>query len=99
MSYQTLLVEKTAPITTVTLNRPDKLNAVDTQMLQEFTQVLAELRGDTATRFVILTGAGRVFSAGADLSQRGDDQPEETATGNERARAFRERRQPRFTGS
>ena len=86
MSYQTLLVEKTPPIVTVTLNRPEKLNAMNAQMLQELTQVLAELRTDTATRFVIFTGAGRAFSAGADLGQRGVEQPQEERPNYEGAR-------------
>jgi enoyl-CoA hydratase/carnithine racemase len=86
MSYETLLVEKTAPIVTVTLNRPTKLNAVNAQMLQELPRLLAELRADTATRFVIFSGAGRAFSSGADLSQRTSDQPEERRPGIEAAR-------------
>jgi enoyl-CoA hydratase/carnithine racemase len=69
MNYETLIVERAEPVVTVTLNRPAKLNAVNKQMLEELAQVVAELRGDTATRFVILTGAGRAFSAGADLGQ------------------------------
>ena len=86
MSYQTLLVEKAPPLVTVTLNRPAKLNAMDGQMLQELTQVLIELRADTATRFVIFNGAGRAFTSGADMSQRGDDQPEGERPGYEAAR-------------
>jgi len=86
MDYQTLLVERTPPIVTVTLNRPAKLNAMNAQMLQEIPQLLAELREDAATRFVIFTGAGRAFSAGADLSQRGGEQPAESRPGYEMAR-------------
>jgi len=71
MAYETLLVEKKGITTVVTMNRPEKLNAMNGQMLAEITQVLAELRGDTSTRFVILAGAGRAFSAGADISGRG----------------------------
>lgn len=86
MSYQTLLVEKAAPLLTVTLNRPAKLNAMNAEMLQELSHVVAELRTDMATRFVIFTGAGRAFTAGADLAQRGDDQPGEGGPGYEGAR-------------
>jgi len=86
MSYQTLLVEKAPPTVTVTLNRPEKLNAMNAQMLQELTQIVTELRADTATRFVIFTGAGRAFSAGADLGQRGVDQPQESGASYEAAR-------------
>lgn len=70
MNYETLLVEKSEAIATVTLNRPQKLNAMSAQMLLEFGQLFNELRQDLATRFVIFTGAGRAFSAGADLTDR-----------------------------
>lgn len=76
MDYETILVEKRGITTIITLNRPEKLNAMNAQMLEEITQVLTELRRDTATRFVILTGAGRAFSAGADLGGRGVTPPE-----------------------
>lgn len=71
MAYETLLVEKSDAVMTVTLNCPAKLNAVSAQMLQDFGHLFSELREDIATRFVIFTGAGRAFSSGADLSDRG----------------------------
>ncbi|MBE0414995.1 MAG: enoyl-CoA hydratase/isomerase family protein [Dehalococcoidia bacterium] len=67
MAYETLLVEKLGATTTVTLNRPAKLNAMNGQMLAEFDQLFTELRTDLETRFVIFTGAGRAFTSGADL--------------------------------
>lgn len=70
MAYETILVEKKDMTTVITLNRPEKLNAMNAQMFEEIDQVLAELRRDTATRFVILTGAGRAFSSGADQGTR-----------------------------
>jgi len=70
MAFETILVEKKDMTTVITLNRPEKLNAMNDQMLEEIDQVLAELRRDTTTRFVILTGAGRAFSAGADQGAR-----------------------------
>jgi enoyl-CoA hydratase/carnithine racemase len=78
MAYETILVEKKDIAAVITLNRPEKLNAMNGQMLGEITQALAELRQDTATRFVILAGAGRAFSAGADLSGRGSTPPTDT---------------------
>ena len=86
MSYETLLVEATPPLVTVTLNRPAKLNAMNALMLQELSQVLAELRSNTAIRFVIFAGAGRAFSAGADLSQRGDSRSADASRAHEGAR-------------
>ena len=69
MTYKHLLVEKSGVITTVTLNRPQKLNALGPQLLVEFRDVLAEIRADVNCRFVIFTGAGKAFSCGADLSE------------------------------
>jgi enoyl-CoA hydratase len=69
MAYETLLVEKSGATAIVTLNRPAKLNAMNSQMLDEFTQLFAELREDVNTRFVIFTGAGRAFTAGTDLTE------------------------------
>ena len=69
MTYKYLLVEKSGVITTVTLNRPQKLNALGPQLLVEFRDVLAEIRADVNCRFVIFTGAGKAFSCGADLSE------------------------------
>jgi enoyl-CoA hydratase/carnithine racemase len=59
-----------AGLATVTLHRPDKLNAINGRMHAELQAVCLELRDDTHTRVVIFTGAGRAFSAGADLKDR-----------------------------
>ncbi len=67
---ETLKVEhdsELAGLATVTFNRPDKLNAISSRMHAELQEACAQLRGDTRTRVVIFTGAGRAFSAGADL--------------------------------
>ncbi|HVM20984.1 MAG TPA: enoyl-CoA hydratase-related protein [Egibacteraceae bacterium] len=55
-------------ITTVTLRRPEALNALDAMMTAELTGVLHDLQHDDATRVIVLTGEGRGFCAGADLS-------------------------------
>jgi len=67
MSYTTLLVEKKGSIATVILNRPDKLNTLSTQLFLDLKQLVEELRYDLNTHVVIITGAGRAFSAGFDL--------------------------------
>ena len=72
MEYETLLVEKSDHIATVTLNRPEKLNAINDQLLMDLEALANELREDFVTRVVILTGAGRAFSAGIDLSRLQD---------------------------
>lgn len=67
MTYETLLVSKNDFVTTVTLNRPDRLNALNMQLVNELHDVLAEEDRNDETRVIVLTGAGRAFSAGADL--------------------------------
>ena len=70
-SFETLdyAVEDGAAI--ITLNRPEKLNAFNTQMMKDLIAVFDETDGDDAVRGVIVTGAGRAFCAGADLSAGG----------------------------
>ncbi|HUJ48584.1 MAG TPA: enoyl-CoA hydratase/isomerase family protein [Bryobacteraceae bacterium] len=70
---ETLIVERDSELpglATVTLNRPEKLNAINPRLHAELQDVCTQLRSDTATRVVIFTGAGRAFSAGADLQDR-----------------------------
>src|SRR5271168_3256772 len=61
-------VESDGPVRLVTLNRPEAMNAFDREMHAEFPRVLAELGQDREARAVVLTGAGRAFSAGGDIS-------------------------------
>lgn len=74
MAYQTLLVEKEGHVTTITLNRPEVLNAWNAEMIAEFPQALAEIARDKSTRALIITGAGRGFTSGADLAASVDSQ-------------------------
>ena len=67
MAYQSLLVEKRDGIATLTLNRPDKLNAFTPVMGDELCDAFRGAREDDEVRVVVLTGAGRAFCAGADL--------------------------------
>jgi methylglutaconyl-CoA hydratase len=64
--YETLFVESTEQVATVTFNRPDKRNAITTQMIAELQDVLDSIE-KTQTRVVILTGSGKAFCAGIDL--------------------------------
>lgn len=69
-TYQTVLVEKDGNgITTVTLNRPEKRNAMNPTMHREMVQVLEELEVDPETKVLILTGAGDSWCAGQDLKE------------------------------
>jgi 2-(1,2-epoxy-1,2-dihydrophenyl)acetyl-CoA isomerase len=64
-----LLVDREGGVLTLTLNRPDKLNSFDTALLRSLAEAMAEAREDEAVRAVVITGSGRGFSAGADLSE------------------------------
>jgi methylglutaconyl-CoA hydratase len=69
VTYQTLtLARDPRGVATLTLNRPEKHNAFDAQLIAELDAAAQELAGDRAVRAVILTGAGKSFSAGADLN-------------------------------
>ena len=63
----TVTYETEGAVATITLNRPDALNSFDREMRADLAATTARARDDTAIRAVILTGAGRSFSAGADL--------------------------------
>ena len=63
----TVLYETGGAVATITLNRPDALNSFDREMRADLAAATARARGDSAVRAVVLTGAGRCFSAGADL--------------------------------
>ncbi len=67
MAYETLLTDLEAGILTITLNRPDRLNAFTATMLAELLDVLDEVDRNDEIRVAIVTGAGRGFCAGADL--------------------------------
>jgi enoyl-CoA hydratase len=69
MAYANLLVAVADRIATITVNRPDKLNALDDATIAELGQAIDECRGRDDVAGVILTGAGRAFIAGADISQ------------------------------
>lgn len=68
MAYETLLYEMDGPVLTVTLNRPDKLNAYTAVMGAELEDAFLRADADDAVRVIIVTGAGRGFCAGADIS-------------------------------
>lgn len=66
--YEQIKVQVQDRILTLTLNRPEKLNAFTGKMMQEMIDVFTKVNGDDDVRVVIVTGAGRAFCAGADLS-------------------------------
>jgi len=71
MPYETILTDTSEAIFTITINRPDKLNALNTTMIRELIDAFDTADADDAVRAIIVTGAGRAFCAGADLSGGG----------------------------
>ena len=83
MSYQNLLVESRDSVTFVTINRPDKLNALNDRTVEELDAAFTAIGIDPATRGVILTGAGeKAFVAGADIAELATQSP---VSGRERS--------------
>jgi enoyl-CoA hydratase/carnithine racemase len=72
MGYETLLTDVRDGVLTLTLNRPDRLNAFTDVMAREMIDVFDMADADDAVRVVVVTGAGRAFCAGADLGSGGD---------------------------
>lgn len=72
MSDPIVLVERDGPVAIVTLNRPDALNALSRALRREIVNTFAGLAKDDSVRAVVLTGAGRAFTAGVDLKEAGE---------------------------
>jgi enoyl-CoA hydratase/carnithine racemase len=73
LGFETIVYEKAPPRATVTLNRPDVLNAFDFRMLRELARAFEDASWDDALRVIVVTGAGRAFCVGADLRSWGAD--------------------------
>lgn len=72
MSYQTIRYELNEGLLTITLDRPEQLNAFTPQMAEELIDAFRRASGDDAVRAIIVTGAGKAFCAGMDLSSSGN---------------------------
>ncbi len=82
MPEQYILVERDEPIAVVTLNRADKLNALNWALVAELADRLEELDEDSSVRCIVLTGAGdRAFAAGADIAEMADKSAIDMASG------------------
>jgi enoyl-CoA hydratase/carnithine racemase len=80
MSYQNILTERVDKVAIITLNRPEKLNAMSYELACDLDAELGEIEKDDGVSVVILTGAGpRAFSAGGDIHQMVKSTPEEMA--------------------
>src|SRR6516165_6588756 len=89
MAHEFILTERFDGVALVTLNRPDKLNALSFPLLRELDDALSEYEKDDGIKAVVLTGAGeRAFSAGADIHELAGLSNDELATrGDVRGRA------------
>ena len=67
MNYETITIEKKGNIAVLTLNRPERLNAISPQMTQELLSAFNDIDDDDEIRVLVITGAGRGFCAGADV--------------------------------
>lgn len=72
MAYETIILDKEPGIRIITLNRPERLNAISYQLAMDLVNALDEIEEDAEARVVILTGAGRGFCAGADIKEMAD---------------------------
>jgi enoyl-CoA hydratase len=68
MAFTNIILEKNELIGTLTLNRPEKLNAMTPQLIAEFGEALSQIEKDPDIKVVIIRGAGRAFSTGYDLT-------------------------------
>jgi enoyl-CoA hydratase/carnithine racemase len=69
MEYETILLERQDDIGILTLNRPEKMNAISNHMAYELCEAMDELNNDDSVGAIVLTGAGRAFCSGADVSR------------------------------
>ena len=72
MAFEYIIYERKGPIAYLTLNRPEKLNALNAELMLEFREAMGIVEADTEVRALIITGAGRAFSSGFDI-EKGDD--------------------------
>ncbi|KKM66083.1 hypothetical protein LCGC14_1484730 [marine sediment metagenome] len=67
--YKTILYEKKDKVGVITLNRPERMNAINVQMNADLKNSLKEAKEDSGVRAIVITGAGRAFCAGADVQE------------------------------
>ncbi|MGR3445233.1 MAG: enoyl-CoA hydratase [Thalassococcus profundi] len=72
MAYETIIVEVEDHVATIKLNRPDALNALNSQLMRELSDALRDADGNEKVRCIILTGSAKAFAAGADIKEMSD---------------------------
>ncbi|MBW3554574.1 MAG: enoyl-CoA hydratase/isomerase family protein [Gemmatimonadetes bacterium] len=89
MSFETLLLDRSDGIATITINRPEKRNALSAAVRRELVAALDAVEADTSVRVVVLTGAGeKAFVAGADIAEFAERTPIEQREAMEGRRVF-----------
>jgi len=95
---RTIKVMRDGPVTTLMMNRPDQMNALNGAVFDDLDDIVTELEKDKATRVVIITGEGRAFIAGADIKEMSEKDPAQmrtfTAHGQKVLRRLEKLRQP-----
>ena len=87
MAYQNILSTRVDKVAVITLNRPEKLNAMSYELAADLDEELGNIEGDDEVRCVVLTGAGpRAFSSGGDIHQMVKSTPEEMAARTDKRR-------------
>ena len=86
MNYETIILEKKDNIATLTLNRPERLNAISEEMFPELLSAIADVDDDDEMRVLVLTGAGRGFCSGRDAGGRAQGERERAPRGPEEGR-------------
>ena len=82
MSFSTIKYEKSGAVALLTLNRPERVNAINRTMLGEIQRTLDAVEADTEVRALVVTGAGQAFSSGFDLKEQMEARPEGVAVWN-----------------
>jgi len=76
----TILVENDGNVRIITLNRPEKLNAITLEMATELNRAVKDAANDDSVKCVVITGKGRAFSSGGDVNEMGDQKQEICST-------------------
>jgi 2-(1,2-epoxy-1,2-dihydrophenyl)acetyl-CoA isomerase len=97
MRFETVLFERLDQVAHVTLNRPDRLNALNLQMIEDLRAAATAIDGDPSVRAVLLTGAGRGFCSGADLMGEDLIQDPKRSAGENIGRRLRDHFNPMVT--
>ena len=80
MSFKNIIYERKGPIAYLTLDRPEKLNALNAELMTEFREAMGVVEADPEVRALIITGAGRAFSSGFDIQRSSNSMDPSTST-------------------